>query len=81
MKVKTAEALMFGKHILGTEEALVGYDNLDDCICSSADDFITKIMQSYENRHIKYCQANRELYLEKYSVKSLERYLKKILVS
>lgn len=57
MKTKTAEALMFGKYIFGTNESFVGY-NLDyekiGGLCNTAEEFIEKI-----NR---FCQSNREPY-------------------
>lgn len=45
MKVKTAEAMMYGKYIIGTPEAFSGYStNSDNCyICNTANDFISAI--------------------------------------
>jgi polysaccharide biosynthesis protein PslH len=46
MKTKVAEALMFGKKIIGTPEAFAGYDEIaDDAgrVCTSADDFVEAI--------------------------------------
>lgn len=68
MKLKTCEALMFGKNIIGTPEAFVGYD-IDDvsrigACCKSAEDFIYAINQMNKphfNAH------SREIYLKKYS--------------
>jgi hypothetical protein len=46
MKVKIAEALMFGCTIFGTEEAFEGYDLADESVtikCNNSKDFIEKI--------------------------------------
>lgn len=45
MKVKTAEALMWGKYIIGTKEALEGYNLNKDIaiICQTKQDFIKAI--------------------------------------
>ena len=67
MKVKTAEALKYGKYIIGTREALEGYD-VNATIakqCGNAQDFI----QAISHFHIpyKYNPASRKLFIEKYS--------------
>lgn len=46
MKTKVAEALMFGKKIIGTTEAFAGYEEIADRagrVCASADDFVAAI--------------------------------------
>jgi glycosyltransferase involved in cell wall biosynthesis len=46
MKTKVAEALMFGKKIIGTPEAFTGYEEIADRagrVCVSADDFVAAI--------------------------------------
>lgn len=46
MKTKVAEALMFGKKVIGTPEAFSGYEGIADragCICASADEFVAAI--------------------------------------
>ena len=73
MKVKTAEALMWGKRILATREALTGYDVRGlECVkeCNTADEFAEAIGQMRENS--SFSLAAREVFLEKYeeSVKS-----------
>ena len=67
MKVKTTEALKYGKYIIGTREALEGYD-VNATIakqCGNAQDFI----QAISHFHIpyKYNPASRKLFIEKYS--------------
>lgn len=67
MKTKTAEALMYGKSIVGTEEAFEGYEMDNRCMykCSTPDDFI-HTMTSLHN-----CQRlnphSRDLYNMYYS--------------
>lgn len=79
MKTKTAEALMYGKSILGTKEAFEGYDlefSRVGALCNTADEFIKKIMEiqkddSWIERHGKYA---RDIYETQYSYKiSLDR--------
>lgn len=68
MKTKTIEALMFGKNIIGTNEAFVGMNtNNTKCtmLCNTAADFINTIN---DNTFNKYCNEARELFLSKYSV-------------
>lgn len=79
MKVKTAEALMHGKEIIGTYEALVGYDELSKYVCESADDFVQKIIYYCNNRPYKFVEANRKAYECKYSIQALENKLQDVL--
>lgn len=79
MKVKTAEALMYGKEIIGTEEALVGYDELQDQICHTAEEFISKIQEYINNRPPKFSKERRESYLNHYSVESTAGQIKELL--
>lgn len=44
MKTKVAEAWMFGKRVIGTSEAFVGYEPVEGClVCRDADDFVKAI--------------------------------------
>lgn len=68
MKVKVAEALMYGKVVLASKEATQGYENIDTVIeCNSASDFINNInkFQGQSNSEI-----SREAYINRYSTKS-----------
>lgn len=76
MKVKTAEALMHGKEIIGTAEALVGYDELKMNLCSSEEDFIEKIKGYCAQRPKPFVLANRSAYETKYSPKAIEEKLR-----
>lgn len=86
MKIKTAEALMFGKYIFGTEEAFVGYDFETDLVgglCDSVEGFINAINGFLDRDEETFNAYARKLYLEKYSLdagikefKKLECFLK-----
>lgn len=80
MKLKTCEALMFGKNIIGTPEAFVGY-NIDDfckigACCKSAEDFVNAIKQMDKPHFNAY---SREIYLKNYSYNASLELFKKIL--
>lgn len=67
MKTKTVEAMMFGKTILGADEAFCGYEGLDNYRCNTADEFIEKI-NYYKKNGVKIVnQEIREIYISKYS--------------
>lgn len=76
MKVKTAEALMHGKEVIGTQEALVGYDELSDKVCETAEDFISTIIRYSTNRPARFVPLNRLAYEENYSIKGIENKLR-----
>ena len=75
MKVKTAEALMHGKEVIGTQEALVGYDELSNKVCKTAEDFISAIIRYTTNRPPRFVPLNRLAYEENYSIKGIENKL------
>lgn len=80
MKVKTAEGLKYGKYIIGTREALEGYEASDEvaAICHSKEDFLQAISNF---RHpYKFNAASRQLFKEKYSFEvSIESFRKLLL--
>lgn len=68
MKLKTCEALMYGKNIIATTEAFMGYDikNFDEigACCNTTDEFITAIKKF----NLPIFNVNsRKIYLDKYS--------------
>lgn len=70
MKVKIAEALMYGKTIYGTTEAFEGYEinyNKVGGVCNTDTEFIKKIL---ENDAEVYNEYSRKVFLEKYSFES-----------
>ncbi|WP_166667400.1 glycosyltransferase family 4 protein [Hypnocyclicus thermotrophus] len=82
MKVKTAEALMYGKTIFGTKEAFEGYELEFGKIgeeCNSRDEFIEKINQYINDKKIeKFNKFSRNNYLEKYSNNILKEGIKNL---
>lgn len=68
MKVKTCEALMFGKNIIGTTEAFEGY-NVDPekigALCNTADEFVDAINRLKFSSLSKFNENSRG-YFEKY---------------
>lgn len=75
MKIKTAEALMFGKYIFGTDEAFVGYDLEYGKIggkCNSAREFSEKINEFLSLEKGRFCEDSRKIYEENYSLGASE---------
>lgn len=81
MKIKTAEALMFGKYIFGTDEAFVGYDFEENQVggrCNSSEEFINAINQFLDTKVECFNSYSREQYLEKYSLEAGIREFEKL---
>jgi polysaccharide biosynthesis protein PslH len=79
MKTKVAEAFMFGKKIVATDQALVGYDNLpldSYYACNTEEEFINAL-KFFDK---KFDQSLRDIYQQKFSPQAAERRLKKILL-
>ena len=75
MKVKTAEAMMYGKTILASDEALVGYetDGIKGIFrCNTAEEYIEVIQDIFNKKNIynfrEDQQSVRNLYLGKYNM-------------
>lgn len=79
MKTKTAEALMYGKKYIGTDEALCGYVGLDNFRCNTAEEFIEIINDLMNQKINKYDGNMRELYEKHYSPKSAKIIIESIL--
>lgn len=82
MKTKTAEALMYGKYIIGTDEAFCGYDvdvKKIGALCNSKEEFINAINKFHSEKHSLYNEYSRKLFEEKYSdeqvYKLFEKYI------
>lgn len=84
MKTKVAEALMYGKPILGTSEAFEGYDfekNEFTCVCNENEEFINAINSiDYKSIHLSKNQI-RQIYLENYSEGAIRKKLKQCLLN
>lgn len=81
MKTKTAEALMYGKKFIGTDEALCGYVGLDEYRCNTKEEFITKINELIDKKIEKYDDNMRKLYEKYYSPESAKTIIQIILNS
>ena len=85
MKVKTAEALMYGKYIFASDEPLVGYDtkNTDGVYrCNTAREFVESIQKHFSKNNVpKISELNRRLFLEKYESSVSREKLKELIDS
>ena len=73
MKIKTAEAMMFGKWIYGSEEAFSGYDidiSLVGGICDTPEEYIEKINNHISMGRLSNNENSRRLFEENYSEES-----------
>jgi len=82
MKVKTCEALMYGKNIIGTDEAFEGYE-IDEvnvgAVCNTREEFISAINNCCITRRPKFNEYNRTRFLEKYSFQATLSQFKNLL--
>ena len=70
MKTKVAEAMMFGKKVIGTPEAFSGYEDVADragWVCATADDFIAAIACANGSIVPSFDPELRAIYEKKYS--------------
>jgi glycosyltransferase involved in cell wall biosynthesis len=82
MKTKVAEAMMFGKKIIGTPEAFSGYEEFVDVagrMCVSSDDFVTAIETADAMVKQPFDAELRNIYEENYSYRAAKLRLQKIL--
>ena len=82
MKTKVAEALMFGKQIIGTKEAFAGYEGDVAGMgweCDSADEFVQKIRELEHTELPRFNQAARAIFNQNYSFAAARARLKKII--
>lgn len=85
MKVKVAEALMYGLPVVASLHALMGYDisNIDSVIgCKTAGDFsraIIKIIKLCDEEYERLCYSSRILYENKYSIDSSVKFYQNLI--
>lgn len=81
MKTKTAEALMYGKTIVGTTEAFEGYETDARCtiLANNEQEFITGIETLANQKGGRVNTFSRKLFLEKYCTAVLRNKLHDIL--
>jgi glycosyltransferase involved in cell wall biosynthesis len=82
MKTKVAEALMYGKKIIGTPEAFSGYEGIADRagrVCATADEFVEAIELADAMVTAPFDPELRALYQETYSFPAARARLAEIL--
>ncbi len=70
MKTKVAEALMFGKSIIGTPEAFVGYEDIASragALCRTSNEFVDAVQRLADTPPDAFDPELRALYEQKYS--------------
>jgi glycosyltransferase involved in cell wall biosynthesis len=73
MKTKVAEALMFGKKVIGTPEAFSGYDDVAPKVgwlCETADEFAAAIASASSEIKQSFNPALRAIYEDRFSMKA-----------
>ena len=83
MKTKVAEALMYGKKIVGTPEAFSGYEDVVDeagWVCETAEDFVVSIGEAEQGMTTAFDLGLREIYVNKYSFDAARDRLEAILL-
>ena len=84
MKTKVAEALMYGKKIIGTPEAFSGYEGLAERagrVCASVDDFVQAIEAADDMVKAPFDPEMRSLYEGNYSFPAARARLAEIMNS
>jgi glycosyltransferase involved in cell wall biosynthesis len=83
MKTKVAEALMYGKKVIGSKEAFVGYEDFIDMagtVCDTVEDFVSVINSSGLSIENSFDLELRKIYEENYSNNAAKSRLKNILM-
>ena len=71
MKTKVAEALMYGRRVLGTTEALVGYEESTCILCDTPDDYVYEISRCIDCGDLGFRGDARADYENRYSLDAL----------
>jgi hypothetical protein len=82
MKTKVAEAMMFGKRVVGTPEAFSGYGEVANevgWVCSTAEEFIRAIESAQSGLTLRFQPDIRQLYDQTYSYTAARARLVEIL--
>lgn len=82
MKTKVAEALMFGKKVVGTPEAFSGYEDIAaqaGWVCETADEFVTAVNAASATIELGFDPKLRALYEGAYSFPAAQTRLRSIL--
>jgi hypothetical protein len=81
MKTKVAEALMYGKRVIGTPEAFSGYENVAAYagkVCSNSQEFISTLCDIADEPFVESDPVLRTLYEKNYSYQSAFRRFQRI---
>ena len=80
MKTKTAEALMYGKYIIATDEALEGYKFEQSCMagCNTVSEFVAAI-NDFKDDNSQIIPSARQLFQDLYSYSSSVIVIKNLL--
>lgn len=82
MKVKTCEALMYGKNIVGTTEAFEGYAVDYDRVgglCNTAEEFLQTISRLAKDAFPRFNAYSRQMYLDHYSDQAVAEQFRQVL--
>lgn len=82
MKTKVAEALMYGKRIVGTPEAFAGYEDIADKVgwrCTTVNEFVDAISLARDGLELGFDPQLRAIFEEKYSMPAAKARLADIL--
>lgn len=82
MKTKVAEALMYGKRIMGTDEAFCGYEQIASSagwVCNNRDEFVTAAAQIVRTKPPRFDRTLRQIYEDAFSHPPTRSRLAKIL--
>ncbi len=82
MKTKVAEALMYGKKVIGTKEAFSGYEDVAERIgwvCNDADEFVSAINIAQSTKRKNSPKELRDIYLKNYSFSSAAERFKQVI--
>ena len=82
MKTKVAEALMYGKKIVATKAALIGYDNIpidSYFLCDTKEEFIKVFKLLHDKKTNKFEEALRQTYKKEFSPEAFKIKLDRIL--
>jgi len=82
MKTKVAEAMMYGKKVIGTPEAFSGYEDIAPVAgwcCYSAEEFINAIQLANNAITTGFDNELRKIFIEKYSLAAAAMRMKSIL--
>jgi glycosyltransferase involved in cell wall biosynthesis len=82
MKTKVAEALMFGKRIVGTSEAFAGYEDVVSevgALCETPAEFLVAMQEEIRREHEAVDPKLRGIYVRKYSFAAAREQLSRIL--